>query len=115
MLLYKTRKLRGIFNSLLLDLPNEVRNKAAQPPQLMRMGPFHAARRISISKLLQCLAIPPSPQTQLHQSLRHTTSRDYVTPLRRLSLASACQHTCNLQQVQSCSITLSKARGLRTV
>jgi hypothetical protein len=53
MLLYKTRKVRGIFNGLLLDLPNEVRTKAAQPPELVRKRPFHAARCISIPKLLQ--------------------------------------------------------------
>lgn len=37
-------------------------------------------KRSAVHAVVQCLAIAPSPQTQLHQSLRHTSDRDHGAP-----------------------------------
>jgi hypothetical protein len=44
---------------------------------------------------LQCLAKPASPRTQAQRSVRHTASKDYVTPPNKLGIALTCQNTCN--------------------
>lgn len=53
MLLYRTREARGIVGRLLLDLLNEIRNEALQPPGLVRRRPFYPARRAPTSRMLQ--------------------------------------------------------------
>jgi hypothetical protein len=60
MRLYRTRKARGIVDGLLLDLFNKVRNKAPQPPELVRRRPFYPTRRAPTSRILRDSVVLPT-------------------------------------------------------